>query len=107
MKFIICNIISNRVGFVRLGEHTIGNKIDCVVDEITNKSICANPPVDINVEKILMHQGYAKVETGLQLVNDIALLRLENPVNFTSKYYHSINICEFGTHLVLFLIAND
>ena len=76
----------NRVGFVRLGEHTIGNKIDCVIDEQTNKSTCADPPIDINVEKILIHQGYADIRTGMQLVNDIALLRLEHPVNFTSMY---------------------
>ena len=76
-----------RVGFVRLGEHRIGNKIDCVVDESTNQSTCADPPVDINVKKILIHQGYADAQTGMQLVNDIALLRLEKPVNFTSKLY--------------------
>ena len=73
-----------RVGFVRLGEHTIGNKIDCVIDEHTNESTCADPPVDINVQKILIHQGYVHVATGMQLLNDIALLRLEHPVNFTS-----------------------
>ena len=78
--------IHNRVGFVRLGEHTIGNKIDCDFDEKTNQSTCADAPVDINVQRILIHQGYVKVRTGMQLVNDIALLRLERPVNFTSMY---------------------
>ena len=78
--------IHNRVGFVRLGEHTIGNKIDCDIDEKTNQSTCADAPVDINVQRILIHQGYVKVRTGMQLVNDIALLRLERPVNFTSMY---------------------
>ena len=78
--------IHNRVGFVRLGEHTIGNKIDCDIDEKTNQSTCADPPVNINVQRILIHQGYVKVRTGMQLVNDIALLRLERPVNFTSMY---------------------
>ena len=78
--------INKRVGFVRLGEHTIGNKIDCDIDEKTKQSTCADPPVDINVQRILIHQGYVNVATGMQLVNDIALLRLEEPVNFTSMY---------------------
>ena len=78
--------IHKRVGFVRLGEHTIGNKIDCDIDEKTKQSTCADPPVDINVQKILIHQGFVNVASGMQLVNDIALLRLERPVNFTSMY---------------------
>ena len=76
--------IHKRVGFVRLGEHTIGKDIDCHTDEKTNKETCNDPPVDINVQRILLHQKY--FETPLQLLNDIALLRLEEPVNFTSVY---------------------
>ena len=89
MQFISVSIffsIHNRIGFVRLGEHTIGKKPDCHIDEKTNQKICADPPVDINVQKILIHQGFVNVASGMQLVNDIALLRLERPVNFTSMY---------------------
>ena len=78
--------IHKGVGFVRLGEHTIGNKIDCDIDEKTNQSTCADPPVNINVQRILIHQGYVREITGNQQVNDIALLRLERTVNFTSMY---------------------
>ena len=78
--------IHNRIGFVRLGEHTIGKKTDCHIDEKTNQKICADPPVDINVTKILLHQEYIKMRTGLQLEHDIALLRLQRPVKFTSVY---------------------
>ena len=78
--------IHERVGFVRLGEHTIGSKIDCGVDEKTKQSTCADPPVDINVQRILIHQGFVNPASAMQLVNDIALLRLERPVNFTSMY---------------------
>ena len=76
--------IHNRVGFVRLGEHTIGKDIDCYIDEKTNQETCNDPPVDINVTKILLPQEYGR--NGLQLVHDIALLRLEQPVNYTSVY---------------------
>ena len=78
--------VHNRINFVRLGEHTIGNKTDCHIDEKTNQKTCADPPVDINVTKILLHQEYIKMRTGLQLEHDIALLRLERPVKFTSVY---------------------
>ena len=78
--------IHNRIGFVRLGEHTIGKKTDCHIDEKTNQKICADPPVDINVTKILLHPEYIKLSTGLQLEHDIALLRLQRPVKFTSVY---------------------
>ena len=75
-----------RVGFVRLGEHTIGNEIDCDIDGKTNQSTCADPPVDIKVQRIHIHQGFVNDKCALQLENDIALLRLEQPVNFTSMY---------------------
>ena len=78
--------IHNRVGFARLGEHTIRKDIDCYIDEKTNQETCNDPPVDINVTKILLHQEYIKMRTGLQLEHDIALLRLARPVNFTSVY---------------------
>ena len=78
--------IHNRVGFVRLGEHTIGKDVDCYTDEKTNEETCNDPPVDIKVQRILIHQEYVKETNALQKVNDIALLRLEQPVNFTSVY---------------------
>ena len=56
------------------------------MDEKTNQRTCADPPVDIKVQRIHIHQGYVNDNCALQLVHDIALLRLERPVNFTSMY---------------------
>ena len=43
--------------------------------------MCANPPIDVKVEQILIHPRYAEVQH--QLKNDIALLRLSEHVNYT------------------------
>ena len=71
-----------RVDYVRLGEHSFATEIDCQVDDYTQNKICADPPLDIEVEKILIHPRYHK--TAMQITNDIALLRLKDTVNFTS-----------------------
>ena len=68
---------------MRLGEHTIDSEVDCHEDEHTNTTVCSDPPVDINVEKILIHPRFH--ETSMQMVDDIALIRLEKSVKFTSK----------------------
>ena len=72
-----------RVDFVRLGEHSFASEIDCGIDVKTGTKICADPPVDISVQKILIHPRYHK--TAMQMKNDISLLRLAKSVNFTSK----------------------
>ena len=59
-------------------------------DKKTHKSICADPHVDVNISKIIIHQGFTEESNNMQLVNDIALLRLEHPVNFTSNLHFLI-----------------
>ena len=68
---------------MRLGEHTFGSEIDCFKNELTNKTVCADPSVDVEVEKILIHPRYR--QTNVQNENDIALLRLKHSINFTRK----------------------
>lgn len=51
---------------VRLGEHDITKDCDCVDD------LCAPIPQTIDIEKIVVHEGY----DGKSFVNDIALIRL-------------------------------
>ena len=68
---------------MRLGEQSFETKIDCREDINTKKNICADPPIDIRVEKILIHPDYHK--TAMQITNDIGLLRLEKSVKYTSK----------------------
>ena len=85
MKYYLENtFLIFRVDFVRLGEHSFASEIDCVTDRKTGKEICADPPVNVGVEKILIHPRYHK--TPMQMINDISLLRLEKSVKFTSKY---------------------
>ena len=43
-----------------------------------------------NISKIIIHQGFTEESNNMQLVNDIALLRLEHPVNFTSNLHFLI-----------------
>lgn len=69
--------------FVRLGEHTFNRTKDCYVDKVRNKIECSDPPVDVKVEKILIHPRYTVDAVEGQLKNDIALLRLSDFVNYT------------------------
>ena len=48
-----------------------------------NRTECADPAVDINVEKIIIHPRYSNTDS--QMMNDIALIRLANKINFTGK----------------------
>ena len=85
-----------RVDYVRLGEHSFATEIDCRVDVNTQNKICADPPLDIKVEKILIHPRYHK--TAMQITNDIALLRLKDTVHFTRE------ILNYILFLLLYLI---
>ena len=81
-----------------MGEHAIDTDKDCHEDEQTHKRICADPPMDINVAKIVIHPRFQRKH--MQMVDDIGLLRLEKSVNFTSKYYgHTHNAPTLITQL--------
>ena len=67
--------------FVRLGEQTFNQTKDCMVGKEDNKKLCADPPQDIDVEKIFIHPRYKQKDA--HLVNDIALIRLSKKIHFT------------------------
>ncbi|KAF2898237.1 hypothetical protein ILUMI_07939, partial [Ignelater luminosus] len=66
-----------RVDRVRLGEWRISTAEDC--DEGVSVN-CADPVVEINIEKKIVHPEYRRVEGK----NDIALLRLEKNIQFSN-----------------------
>ncbi|KAH8275666.1 hypothetical protein KR026_012222 [Drosophila bipectinata] len=67
--------IKNTLVSVRLGEHDLSKDEDCFDDE----PVCLDKPLDVPVDKIFVHEGYERFTA----VNDIALIRLKYPVQFT------------------------
>ncbi|XP_008553594.2 uncharacterized protein LOC103575539 [Microplitis demolitor] len=65
---------------VRLGEHNTATDPDCIM-EVDNTEICAPPVVTVEVEEQIAHEDYKPSARDQQ--NDIALLRLSSPVEFT------------------------
>lgn len=63
-----------------MGEWKISTIDDCSEGLPRN---CADPVVDINVEKRIVHPEYRRLVGK----NDIALLRLEKNIQFSSMYY--------------------
>ncbi|XP_044739388.1 phenoloxidase-activating factor 3-like [Chrysoperla carnea] len=61
---------------VRLGEHDTTQPIDCIKNQG-----CNNPPVEIQIEKIIAHPKYNATDIDQQ--NDIALIRLAANVEFS------------------------
>ncbi|KAJ8960309.1 hypothetical protein NQ318_004035 [Aromia moschata] len=70
-----CILPSSIVG-VRLGEHNLDTMIDCDLDEEN----CAPPPQDFYIENFKIHPNYNSTIYS----NDIALIRLATPANFSS-----------------------
>jgi len=60
---------------VRLGEWDLESDVDCYQDD------CADPPIDVPVEQKIRHEGYDPKDGNT--ANDIALLRLAQPVKST------------------------
>ncbi|CAK1550568.1 unnamed protein product [Leptosia nina] len=60
---------------VRLGEWNTSSEIDCLNDD------CNLPPVNVPIEKTIVHEGYNAKDGHQQ--NDIALIRLARNVQFT------------------------
>ena len=91
-NYLKTSLLILRVDFVRLGEHSFASEIDCVTDRKTGKEICADPPVNVGVEKILIHPRYHK--TAMQMMNDIALLRMSSFFASASDFPSSVGtIC--------------
>ena len=81
-----------------MGEHKLSSDPDCG-DPITDP-ICNNSPQDFDIEEIIFHQDY-----GVPHVfrNDIALLRLSGPANFSGLLHTTYNISityELGISLI-------
>lgn len=64
---------------VRLGEWDVDQEIDCDEDD---EDMCADPPLDMDIEKIVVHEDYDPQDTSSH--NDIALIRLTEDVKFSS-----------------------
>ncbi|XP_049530778.1 CLIP domain-containing serine protease B9-like [Anopheles darlingi] len=62
---------------VRLGEYNTDSEIDCVQEE--DEQICADPPIDTGIEKVLPHPQYDEPSHS----NDIALVRLDKTIVFS------------------------
>lgn len=64
---------------MRLGEYCIQTEIDCFEGYIHRE--CGDAVVDMPVAEIIVHDDYEANSKSQS--NDIALIRLERPVNFT------------------------
>lgn len=67
---------------VRLGEHQLDTDPDCEDDDKPGFEDCADSPIDIPVEKIIIHPEYIG---SVGQANDIALLKLSRPVSYTKS----------------------
>ena len=61
---------------VRLGEHNIAND-----DPDCDQHVCADVPVDVGIDDVIVHEEYNVTERGQY--NDIALIRLDRDVGFS------------------------
>lgn len=66
---------------VRLGEWDTESTVDCITIENYTEFYCADPALDVRVEKVILHEQY--FQQHLPQLNDIALLRLAVPVETT------------------------
>ncbi|XP_058811350.1 phenoloxidase-activating factor 3-like [Topomyia yanbarensis] len=76
----------NSLEMVRLGEYHRSTDEDC--QEIEDEERCAPAPQDIPIEHIIRHPNYNKP----RLANDLALIKLRQPVNVTSEFVRPICI---------------
>uniref|UniRef100_A0A1Q3FJ37 CLIP domain-containing serine protease n=2 Tax=Culex tarsalis TaxID=7177 RepID=A0A1Q3FJ37_CULTA len=63
---------------VRLGEWDTESTVDCISIGDFSEFYCADPAIDVAVEKVFVHEQYARHHRPQ--LNDIALLRLTEPV---------------------------
>ncbi|KAH8325083.1 hypothetical protein KR074_008493 [Drosophila pseudoananassae] len=69
--------INYKLASVRLGEHSISNPKDCMMYGHTR--VCMDDPLNIPIKRTIPHENYSPVEMN----NDIALIELKDPVQFT------------------------
>lgn len=69
---------------IRLGEHDLASKEDCVGGVQPGLEYCSDPPLDIEIEEKIVHEDYNPEDINTH--GDIALLRLKQEVAYTGKY---------------------
>uniref|UniRef100_A0A3F2YTZ2 CLIP domain-containing serine protease n=1 Tax=Anopheles christyi TaxID=43041 RepID=A0A3F2YTZ2_9DIPT len=67
-----------KVNRVLLGEWDLSSVLDCA------ENFCNNPPIDLKISKIIVHDGY-DTENGSS-IHDIALIRFEKLANFPDAF---------------------
>ncbi len=68
---------------VRVGEVDLKQPIDCVSGTLNADEVrCAPPPQNIEIEDIIIHEGY---DNKFPLYNDIGLLRLKKPIELNNN----------------------
>ena len=81
-----------------MGEHKLSSDPDCGNSDAG--PICNDSPQDFDVEEIVFHQDYGVPQV---FRNDIALLRLSRPANFSGLLHTTYNISityELGISLI-------
>lgn len=66
---------------IRLGEWNTDTEEDCLSG--SRVRVCSDKPLDVDVEKTIVHSGYSMTDRNRR--NDIALVKLRRPVTYTSK----------------------
>lgn len=66
-----------------MGEYDTSTTRDCV--DTGGELDCADSPVDFNVVQKIVHENYDPF--SVNQANDIALLRLDRPVQYTGIYF--------------------
>jgi len=79
---LIADSVFRRIA-VRIGEHNVNTDPDCKEIRATGQRVCAAPVQEIAVEEEIPHPQYSK--TDRHHYNDIALVRLRNPVQYNGK----------------------
>lgn len=78
----------------RLGELDLSTEEDC--DIYGEEKVCSEPPVDVEVNKIIAHKEYNKDN----LKNDIALVNTKQKMIFTGNKDHLIRFWLFNFFFV-------
>ncbi|XP_070137314.1 serine protease grass-like [Drosophila bipectinata] len=81
-KFVLtaAQCIKDNLVSVRLGEFALGKTPDCLL--LGNHTRCLDRPVDVPIEKVFVHEGFEENIKNVRVSNNIALIRLKDPVQF-------------------------
>lgn len=79
-----------------MGEYDISTSRDCV--DTGGDLDCSDSPVDFSIVQKIVHENYDPF--SVNQANDIALLRVDRPVQYTGIYFLFINFI-YISHVVL------